>query len=586
MADERVQRRLAAILAADMVGYSRLMGADEEGTIARQKSHRAELIDPQFASHGGRIVKTTGDGLLVEFSSVVDAVKCAVVIQQAMTEREADVSDDLRIQYRVGVNLGDIVIDGDDILGDGVNIAARLEGLAEPGGICVSAKVFEEIGNKLDVAYEDLGPQEVKNIAAPVRAYRVTLDQVPTAPIATEPPPPLPDKPSIAVLPFNNMSGDPDQEYFADGIAEDIITGLSRFHWFFVIARNSSFSYKGTSPDIRQVARELGVQYVLEGSVRKGGNRVRITAQLIDALTGRHVWADRYDRDLDDIFTVQDEISEAITSTVAPAFVAAEAQRAERKAPENFDAWDYVMRGNWHLWRGKDDIVEARRLFEIALELDSKNAVALSGLSMALTNMIIFGLVDDVVETRTMAYQAAQRAVDLDESDAGAHGALGLIHYFMHQLDAAVAELRRALELNPNLASSAGFLAITCSWRGDDDEALRHAEMATRLNPRNTDFTASLGRTCAEFGAGHNEQALEWARKTVEIAPGHPGGWHYLVASLAYLDRIEEARAAKDQLLRIMPNDSLSLIRASFPSIKPERMDQLLDGLRKAGLPE
>ena len=579
-----MERRLAAILAADMVGYSRLMGADEEGTIARQRAHRAELIDPQIASHGGRIVKTMGDGLLVEFGSVVDAVKCAVAVQEGMTKRAAGEPDDLRIRYRIGVNLGDIVVDGDDILGDGVNIASRLEGLAQPGGICVSAKVFDEIGNKLDVAYEDLGSQDVKNIATPVHAYRVMLDRGPalsgTAPL------PLPDKPSIAVLPFDNMSGDPEQEYFADGIAEDIITALSRFHWFFVIARNSSFSYKGTSPDIRQVAEELGVQYVLEGSVRKGGNRVRITAQLIDALTARHVWAERYDRDLDDIFTVQDEISEAITTAVAPAFVSAEAQRAERKAPENFDAWDYVMRGNWHLWRGKDDVFEARRLFEIALDLDPKNAMALSGLATTLSNMIIFGLVDDVVETRAMAYQAAQRAVDLDESNAGAHGALGIIYYFMHQLDAAIAEFRRALELNPNLASVEGFLAITCSWRGDDDDALRHAEMATRLDPRNTDFPVSLGRACAEFGAGHNEQALEWARRTVEIAPGHPGGWHYLVASLAYLDRLEDARAAKDQLLRVMPNDSLSLIRASFPSIKPERMDQLLDGLRKAGLPE
>ena len=316
MAEERVQRRLAAILAADMVGYSRLIGDDEEGTIARQKAHRAEMIDPVIASHGGRIVKTMGDGLLVEFPSVVDAVKCAVEVQQAMSDREADVSEDRCIQYRVGINLGDIVIDGDDILGDGVNVAARLEGLADPGGICISGDAYRQVLGKIDQSFEDMGERVLKNIAEPVRAYRVMLDRELAVPGAE--PLPLPDKPSIAVLPFDNLSGDPDQDYFADGITEDIITALSRIGWLFVIARNTTFTFRGTAVDVAAVAKELGVRYILEGSVRKAGNRVRITAQLIDGETGNHIWAERYDRELEDIFAVQDEITENISGALEP----------------------------------------------------------------------------------------------------------------------------------------------------------------------------------------------------------------------------------------------------------------------------
>jgi TolB-like protein len=309
-----------------MVGYSRLMEADEEGTIARQKAHRKELIDPKISEHDGRIVKLMGDGMLVEFASVVDAVRCAVEVQQAMAEREADVPDDCRIAYRVGVNLGDIVIEGDDILGDGVNVAARLEALADPGGICISAKVFEEVRARLDIAFEDLGEQKVKNINRPVRVLRWVADASALAVGAgqdvADTPLPLPDKPSIAVLPFNNLSNDPEQEYFADGIAEDIITELSRLRGFFVIARNSTFSYKGTSPDVRQVARELGVRYVLEGSVRLAGSRVRVTAQLIEGETGNHLWAERYDRDLEDMFEVQDEITQRIVGALEPSMIA------------------------------------------------------------------------------------------------------------------------------------------------------------------------------------------------------------------------------------------------------------------------
>jgi TolB-like protein len=395
------------------------------------------------------------------------------------------------------------------------------------------------------------------------------------------------DKPSIAVLPFDNLSGDPEQEYFADGIAEDIITGLSKFHWFFVIARNSSFSYKGTTPDVRQVAKELGVQYVLEGSVRKVGNRIRITAQLVDALTGRHVWAERYDSNLDDIFAVQDEISEAITAMVAPAFLSAEALRTERKAPENFDAWDYAMRGNWYLARrGKNDLAEAQRLFEAALDLDPKSTMALSGLAHTLGFVIILGWADDGEDTIKAAYSAARRAVDLDESDAWAHTALGFVSFFTQQLDNAITECQRALELNPNLALAETVLSVAYSWRGDDEDALLHADKATRLSPRDPHFLGRMAHARAEFGAGNYEQAAMWAKKTTEASPEFPGGWRYLMSSLAHLGRLEEARAAKDQLLHVSPRDSINAMRAISRAAEPERMERFFDGLRKAGLPE
>jgi len=386
MAKERVQRRLAAILAADVVGYSRLMGEDEAGTLAQLKAHRKELLEPKITEHGGHIVKLMGDGVLVEFPSVVEAVQCAVEVQNGMAVRNASVPDDRRITFRIGVNLGDVIVEGDDIYGDGVNVAARLEGLAEPGGICVSRTVFNHVTKKVDLGFEDLGEQEVKNIPEPLRVYRVELAQTEAPRLgsvaAAEQTLTLPDKPSIAVLPFDNMSGDPEQEYFADGMAEDIITALSRMPWFFVIARNSSFTYKGHAVDVKQVAHELGVQYVLEGSVRKGGSRIRITAQLIDAMTGKHVWAERYDREIVDIFAVQDEVTEAIVGAVAPEFLSVEAKRAQRKDPGLLDAWECVVRGRALVWRmGHEEVAEARKLFERAIQLAPSGEFGMSDLA-------------------------------------------------------------------------------------------------------------------------------------------------------------------------------------------------------------
>jgi adenylate cyclase len=354
--EARVERRLAAILAADIAGYSRLMGVDEEGTLRQLKAHRKELIDPKITEHRGRIVKTTGDGMLVEFVSVVDAVRCAVDIQRNMVERNAEVPTETRIQFRIGINVGDIISDDNDIYGDGVNVAARLEALADPGGIDVSRNVHDQVRDKLSFSFEDMGEQTVKNIARPIGVHRIDLTENtgPAVVISTAAVPKTEfagSRPSLAVLPFANMSGDPEQEYFADGISEDIITGLSKLHWFFVIARNSSFTYKGKAVDVRRVARELGVRYVLEGSVRKGGNRVRITAQLIDAATSNHIWADRYDGDLSDVFALQDEITKKVVAAIEPRLLEAEGIRSQNRSPGDIDAWDMLIRANSLFWR-------------------------------------------------------------------------------------------------------------------------------------------------------------------------------------------------------------------------------------------
>jgi TolB-like protein len=591
MAEERVQRRLAAILAADVVGYSRLMEADEEGTRARLKSLYSELVDPRIAANGGRIVKTMGDGILVEFSSAVDAVRNALDVQAAVRRRNADVPEEIRIEFRAGINLGDILVEGDDIHGDGVNVAARLEGLCEPGEVYVSGTVRDHVEGKLDARFDDLGEHTVKNIARPVQVYRVRSDTAPSPAMDNpETALPLPDKPSIAVLPFANMSGDKEQEYFADGIAEDVITGLSRFSWFFVIARNSSFSYKGTSPDVRQVANELGVQYVLEGSVRKSANRVRITAQLIDALTGRHVWAERYDRELDDIFAVQDEITEAIVGAVAPSFISAEARRVERKVPESFDAWDYTMRGNWHLWRfGKDDIAEATRLFDAAIALDPRSSPALSGLSIGYLFAFLFGWADDLGRTREQAHQAAMKGVAADENDAWAQAALCFVSGHLREFDAAIGAGHRALDLNPNLAFAEGALGHTYAILGDYHTAVPHVERAERLSPRDpARVLLHLSRSWVAILVGRYEESVLSARKMVESNPDFPTGWRHLAADYGQLGRHEEARQAVARLRRLVPNASIASTRARVPFApqSEDAMERFLDGLRKAGLPE
>ena len=584
MAEQRVQRRLAAILAADVVGYSRLMGEDEAGTLARLKTLRAEVIDPSLARYGGRTVKVMGDGVLVEFASAVDAVQSALDVQTAMAARNEGVSEASRMAFRVGINVGDVIIEDDDIHGDGVNIAARLEGLSEAGGNCISDDVFRQVRGKLDAEFDDLGPQQLKNIAEPVHAHAVRPAGAPAAAPAL----PLPDKPSIAVLAFENMSGDPEQEYFADGIAEDIITALSRFNWFFVIARNSSFSYKGTSLDIRQVASELGVQYVLEGSVRKGGNRVRVTAQLIDATTGRHIWAERYDRDLHDIFEVQDEITGAITGAVAPSFVAAEAKRAARKAPGNLDAWDLTMRGNWHLWRlSREDYAESKRLFHEAIDLDPDSSIAHSGLALAYQLESGSGMADDLQESRNRALQAAQRALKLDDQDAWAQATLAMVLHVSRDNTAALTACRKALDLNPNLAFAEGLLGMVHAHLGHFEEGNAHLDRALRLSPRDPSLSfCNLGRLVAALGSGRDEDYLALAKKFTEDAPDLHPGWRHLAVAYVKFGRIDEAQAAVQQVLRLKPGDSIESVQRTVPIVLPEILEPYLDALRKAGLPE
>src|SRR5713101_881337 len=465
MAEARVQRRLAAILAADVAGYSRLMGADEEGTLAALKELRRGLADPKIKEHRGRIVKTTGDGLLVEFASVVDAMRCAVEVQHEMAERNAGVPEERRLQFRIGINLGDIMKDGRDIYGDGVNVAARLEALAEPGGICVNRVVRDQVRDKLDFAFEDAGEQRVKNIARPLRVYRVRTDRVVGEARSTaQPPLALPDKPSVAVLPFTNMSGDPDQEFVSDGIAEDVITALSRYPSLFVIARNSCFTYKGRAVDVKQVGRELGVRYVLEGSVRKAGNRIRVTAQLVEAETGNHVWAERYDRDLADIFSVQDEITQATTIAIAPAIADAEQQRAMRKPPASLDAWGAYQRGMWHLGKASaEDDSLAGKFFQQAIDIDPMFAGGYIGLSAVLSR---------AKGTQAKEEELARRAVSLDSGDAEAHSRLALALNARGDHRGARAQAERALALCPNLAAAHGALGVILAYSGQPKEGL------------------------------------------------------------------------------------------------------------------
>jgi adenylate cyclase len=584
MVEQRVQRRLAASLAADVVGYSAMMGRDEAGTLARLMACRESIIDPSFARYGGRIVKVMGDGLLVEFASAVDAVQSAHEVQSAMASRNADISEADQMEFRVGINLGDVIVDGDDIHGDGVNIAARLEGVCEPGGIYISDNVYHQVRGKVGANFDDLGLQELKNIAEPVHVYGIGHAPTPI----TSAPLPLPDKPSIAVLPFQNMSGDAEQEYFADGISEDIITALSRFHWFFVIARNSSFSYKGTSPDVRDVARELGVEYVLEGSVRKGGNRVRITAQLIDATTGNHIWADRYDRDLNDIFAVQDEITEAITGAVAPSFVAAEARRAGTKARENLDSWDLVMRGNWHLWRRtREDMVEAKALFQSAIELDPASYMAHGGLAFACQLPAGMGWSNDLEGSQEQGYSAAKKALELNDQDAHAHAALALVSHVSRDNRAAKISCQRALDLNPNYAFAEGLMGMIQAHQGNYDAANRHLDTATRLSPRDPTLSwLGIGRLVAALIADLPDEYLERAKEFTDRVPDGVAGWRHLAVAYAMHDRLDEARAAIVQVLRISPDDNLDLVSRSIPMTNTEMRERFLGYLRAAGLPE
>ena len=481
MAEGHVQRRLTAILAADIAGYSRLMGIDEEGTHKHLKTHCHELVEPKIQQHRGHIIKSTGDGLLAEFMSVVDAVRCATEIQRGMATRNANTPQEKRIDFRIGINVGDMIIDSGDVFGDGVNIAARLEAIAEPGGICVSGRVQEDTQGRVDVAFEDQGEQQLKNIARPVRIFRVRIDENDGAGFS---PLPLPNKPSIAVLPFTNMSGDPEQEYFADGITEDLITSLSQIHWLFVIARNSTFVYKGRAVDVKQVSRELGVRYVLEGSVRRVGNRLRISAQLIDGTTGTHHWAERYDREFTDIFMLQDEITRSVAAAIEPRMLAAEGIRSLSRSPDDLDAWALVARALTYFWRSsRDDTKAAIGILEQATARYPDYALAHSLLSFSLTFAGHMGWTDQA-EALKNSRRHLNVAVKLDDNDPWAHLALGYLALLERRTAESIVAFRRAVELNPNSAVAHSQLGRGLAWAGRSDEAIPELELANRLSPR------------------------------------------------------------------------------------------------------
>jgi adenylate cyclase len=485
-----LERRLAAILAADVVGYTTLMGADEAGTLQRFTDLRRKIIEPLIKAHHGRIVKLMGDGLLVEFASVVDAVACARAWQDSVSTREAATEDDKRLKFRIGINLGDVIVEGDDIHGDGVNIASRLEGLAEPGGICLSGDAYRQVRGKTEASFEDLGEQNLRNVKEPVRVYRVTGPGGGTAGAApTRDDLSFPDKPSIAVLPFTNMSGDPEQEFFADGLAEDIITELSREPHLLVIARNSSFVYKGKTKSIKETGRDLGVRYVLEGAVRKAGDRIRLTTQLIDTETNSHLWAERYDRALEDIFEVQDELTSAIYSTLLKRFVDIELQRTIRQRPRDLDAYELVLRGTGLINRGtRADLDMAFEALQAAIALDPGYGRAHAMLAWAHMYRAFLGQADDYTHALEMGRSEAQKAIDADRNDYWSHGALGSAELYLGHHERALPAIGRAIELAPCSADMRAVKAIALNYLGRPEEALADVELAIRLNPHHPDW--------------------------------------------------------------------------------------------------
>ena len=583
-------RRLAAILAADVVGYSRLMGEDEEGTLATLKTLWRELSDPKIKEHHGRIVKTTGDGLLVEFASVVDAVRCAVEVQREMAARNAAIPAERRIEFRMGINLGDIIKDKGDIYGDGVNVAARLEALAEPGGICVSRVVRDQVRDKLDFAFADSGEQQVKNIARPVRVFRVNLGAVAT--VTAEPPPlALPEKPSLAVLPFQNMSGDPEQEYFADGIVEDITTAIARLPWLFVIARNSSFTYKGKSVDVKQVGRELGVRYVLEGSVRKAGNRVRITGQLIDTATGAHIWADRFDGALDDIFELQDQVASSVAGAIEPKLRQSEIERASRKPTDSLDAYDLYLRAVAQLNKYTEEgMREAVILAKRALAIDPSYApaAALIGWCRSLQRVQIWGAVSDaeIADAVLLARQAIEAGRDDPDVLSMAATTIGLL---AGENSTALAATDRALAVNPNSALAWSARGWALNWQNQPVPAIEAYQQAMRLSPLDPlAYVFTSGLAFAHLAAGRYAEAIEWADRALQAQPRFALAMRYKLISLGHLGRTEEARDWLKNVLALQPALTVAAWKASYATtwLAPELVALYVDGLRKAGVPE
>ena len=586
MVETTDRQRLAAIFAADVAGFSRLMSADERGTIAALDAGR-RVFRTEIEASQGRVIDMAGDSVLAVFDSAIGAVSAAVAVQRRLDDASSSVPEDRRMRYRIGIHLGDVIEKSDGtVYGDGVNIAARLQALAEPGGITVSSAVHGAVGNRLAVTFVDQGEREVKNMA-PVRVFAISAKS-PDPTGAGGPSIARRDRPSIAVLPFANMSGDPEQEYFADGIAEDIITELSRFRSIFVIARNSSFTYRGQAIDVRKVARELGVRYVLEGSVRRAGNRIRITAQLIDATNGHHVWADRYDRDLTDLFAVQDEVTRRIIGSIAPGIVLAEIQRSTGKKPAELDTWDRIMQAHWHIRRfTREDLAHAVRLLEELLVHEPNNAVALGDLAFALHFAALFGWVESRPAAIARMSEVARRAVAADSQDSAAHTALAIHELFSGRHDEALRRLQRAIELNPNSSFAHGYVGVVHAFGGEPDRALQSAAEAMRLSPR--DLLTVIWRVVegwSHLAVERFEEAAESARLAIEWNPAFVDAYAILAAACAHGDRLDEARATLAECVRQMPGLTLRDERLVRPFRRAADQQRLLEGLRKAGLPE
>ncbi|MCP1833240.1 MULTISPECIES: adenylate/guanylate cyclase domain-containing protein [Bradyrhizobium] len=591
MTDHRVERRLAAILAADVAGYSRLTGLDEEGTHVRLRECLRGLADPKISEHRGKVVKHTGDGMLAEFGSVVDAVRCAIEVQRGMAERNATVPQLKRIEFRIGIHVGDIIVDENDIFGDGVNIAARLEGIAEPGGICISDDAQRQIRGKVDAVFEDMGSQNLKNIAEPMRAWRLRINAGHPASAPTEPPVDsaqalaLPDKPSIAVLPFENMSGDPEQEYFADGMVEEIITALSRFKWLFVIARNSSFTFKGRAVDIKEVGRRLGVRYVLEGSVRKAAGKVRITGQLIDAVTGTHIWADRFERDLTDIFALQDEVTVAVVSAIQPKLLQIEIGLSARR-PENLTAYDFYLRAmQQHYLMTADGLAEAIRLAHRALELDPRFGFVAALAGLAHMQNILWGHAVDPQFDRKEAVRLLRLALSIDDGDAETLAWVSLTSaYMVGDCESEIELADRVVALNPN--SYRAWTARGSVYRvaGLPDEAVRSFERAIRLSPLDPRLPITfVGMGMAFIELRRFDEAIAAANKCRRQNASYSLAYRCLASAFAHLGRDAEAREAAALLLQLDPAFTISamIARGGYPNAQ-----LLIEGLRRAGLPE
>ena len=571
-------RRLAAILAADVAGYSRLMGADEVATAQALREHRS-TADPLIAQHGGRIVKTTGDGLLIEFGSVVGAVECALALQRLAAERNAETAAERRMEWRIGIHLGDVLIEGDDILGDGVNIAARLEGIAKPGGICISDDAFRQVRGKVEAEFADLGEQSLKNIARPLRVYRAGLASAPEMPSAAATALSLPDKPSIAVLPFANLSGDPEQEYFADGMVEEIITALSRIRWLFVIARNSSFTYKGRTDDVKQVGRELGVRYILEGSVRRAGGRVRITGQLIDATTGAHLWADRFDSSLEDVFDLQDKVASSVAGVIEPALQAAETARSVARPTADLTAYDLYLRAYALVFSTSQQIPEALRLLERGTTRDPDHGPSLALAAICHSRLIMDGRSGNMEADTRNGIDFARRALKVAADDPVVLANVAVpLAYFGEDIGTMIGLVDRALTLSPNYARGWLMSGSLRLWAGQPDTAIEHLETVHRLSPR-----ARVGPSLSLVGHAHFlawrfDQAVQKLLFAILEDPTYPNAYRYLAACYAHMGRLEEAR---EIVRRLRATTSIVIPDAGYLRNADHR-ELFLSGLRLA----